>query len=313
MGTEVLVVGGGLIGTSIAWRLAQQGARVTIADAGSLGGEASPAGAGMLSPGAEGREHRRVLELGVESLKLYPRFVEELRSATGMEIDFRVTGCLLLDAAAHEPAGIRVERRPDGLFYPDDALVDPEHLLRALRCAAEAQGVRMENRVVTNLEASVYGAVVVAAGAWSSQLRLTYHDRAVSLPESIPVKGHLIGFRMPPGLLGPFLRRGAAYVLQRANGLVVAGSNEERAGFDTSVHPLVCERLHQDAARLLPELEREQPVRRWIGFRPDAANGPLMGRVEGTNVWLAYGHYRNGILLTPLTAERIAASVLQDV
>src|SRR6267154_1114173 len=117
---EVLVIGGGLIGSSIAWRLAQKGAQVTLADAGNLGGEASPAGAGMLAPGSEGG-----LDLGAESLRMYPSFVEELRAETGVAIDFQICGCVVI--------GANGERR----LYPDEGVVDPVDLLRALRCACE--------------------------------------------------------------------------------------------------------------------------------------------------------------------------------
>jgi glycine oxidase len=319
---EVLIAGGGLIGSSIAWRLAQQGINVVVADAGDLGGEASPAGAGMLSPGAEAEHASAWLDLGVESLRLYGSFVEELRGETGLAIDYRRVGCLVMDqqgraarARLHASAGIRVEERADGLFYPDDALVDPLRLLKALRCAAEARGARFEKRRLSALDADQHAAVVVAAGAWSGALEVACGGQRVALPATVPVKGHLIGFAMPPGTVGPFLRRGTAYVLQRADGLVVAGSNEERVGFDTAIDDRVCRKLHEDAAALLPAIEGKRPARRWIGFRPALAegSGPRMERVKGTNVWLAYGHYRNGILLTPVTATRVSAEVVSGL
>jgi glycine oxidase len=160
-----------------------------------------------------------------------------------------------------------------------------------------------------DIDPNDWDAVVIAAGAWSGALQV----KGVQLPESVPVKGHLIGFDMRPGLLGPYVREGSAYVLQRADGFVIAGSSEERVGFDPSVDEQVCEALHRNAAKLLPALEGAHPSRKWIGFRPWTAGGPHIGRVQGTNVWLAYGHYRNGILLTPVTADRIATSVLRGV
>ena len=122
---EVLIVGGGLIGSSIAWRLAQKGARVTIADAGNLGGEASPAGAGMLSPGAEFDKPSVWRDLGLESIRLYPSFVEELQAETGIDVDFR-------------------------MFHPEDGIVDPAALLRALHCACESRKVRIMREHVTS-------------------------------------------------------------------------------------------------------------------------------------------------------------------
>lgn len=278
---EVLIIGGGLIGSSIAWRLAQKGARVAIADAGNLGGEASPAGAGMLSPGAEFEQPSVWLDLGLESMRLYPSFVEELQTETGIDTDFRI-------------------------FSPDDGIVDPAALLRALFCACESRKVRLLREHVAAVDPRDYAAVVIAAGAWSGHI----HVNGVTLPDVLPIKGHLIGFQMEPGALGPVRRRGETYVLQRSNGFLIAGSNEQDIGFDRTVDAAICEDIQRRAAQLFPPLEHATPVKRWIGFRPRSATGePHIGRVAGTNVWLAYGHYRNGILLTPVTAQRIADAI----
>jgi glycine oxidase len=278
---EVLIIGGGLIGSSIAWRLAQKGVHVTIADAGNLGGEASPAGAGMLSPRAEFEKPSVWLDLGIESMRLYPSFVEELRTETRIDTDFQ-------------------------MFYAEDAIVDPAALLRALHCACESRKVRIVREHVTTVAPRDYAAVVVAAGAWSNQVKIP----GVTLPVVAPIKGHLIGFQMEPGALGPVRRHGETYVLQRSSGYLIAGSNEQDIGFDRTVDATICEDIHRRATRLFPPLEHAKPVNRWIGFRPRAAgDGPHIRRVEGANVWLAYGHYRNGILLTPVTAERVSQEI----
>lgn len=280
MAREVLIVGGGLIGSSIAWRLAQKGARVTIADAGNLGGEASPAGAGMLAPRSESGS-----DLGLESLGRYPSFVEQLRAETGVDVDFR-------------------------MFHPEEGIVDPAALLRALHCAFESRKVRIMRERVTTVAPRNYAAVVIAAGAWSGQIQV----EGVTLPAVTPIKGHLIGFQLEPGALGPTRRLGETYVLQRSSGFVIAGSNEQDIGFDRTVDAAICEDIHRRAAQLFPSLEHVTPVKRWIGFRPRLVqgDGPRIGRVEGTNVWLAYGHYRNGILLTPVTAQRVADEITAE-
>jgi glycine oxidase len=299
MRRDVLIVGGGLIGSSIAWRLAQKGAQVTLADARNLGGEASPAGAGMLTPRTEWERPSVWLDLGTESMQMYPAFVEELRAETGVPIDFQICGGVLIGASG--------ERR----LFPDQGIVDPADLLRAVRCACEKLKVRVIRERVSAIKANDYGAVVIAAGAWSGLLNVTYGTHPVTLPATVPVKGHLIGFDLEPGLLGPFVRHEHTYVLQRSNGFVIAGSNEEEVGFNANVDLQICADLHRRAARLFPPLEDATPVKRWIGFRPRSADGdaPHIGRMEGTNVWLAYGHYRNGILLTPLTARRVADEI----
>jgi len=168
----------------------------------------------------------------------------------------------------------------------------------------------MEGHAVPEIESTDYGAVVIAAGAWSGRIAVSHDGRLLALPRTTPIKGHLIGFELEPGTLGPMLRRGHSYVLQRSNGFTVAGSTEEQAGFDRTVDPAICGEIHRNAAQLFPALDRATPSRRWIGFRPYSEGGPHIGRVEGTNVWLAYGHYRNGILLAPLTAQRVAETIL---
>lgn len=317
---SVTIVGAGLIGSSIAWRLSQSGKRVTLIDAGLLGGECSSAGAGMLSPGGEFEEPSRWLDLGVEGMSMYPAFVEELANESGLPVDFKQCGCLNFTdperarrrAAMQASAGVRLELRADGLFYPGDAFVDPTSLLRALRRVSEARGVEiLERRPVSDIESSESGALVIAAGAWSSRIRVTHHGRPLTLPVAQPVKGHLIGFELEPGALGAMRRRGHTYILQRSSGFTIAGSTEERAGFDRSVNAATCAEIHRSAAELWPALEAQSPCARWMGFRPFAAGGPHIRRVEGTNVWLAYGHFRNGILLAPLTAARISNEVAE--
>ena len=314
----ILIIGAGLIGSSIAWRLAQAGAEVKLTDAGRFGGETSSAGAGMLAPGGEFDRPSLWFDLGVEAMRMYPGFVDELRSESRLPIDFVQCGCRHFLPAEQAQAragfqsagGIRVETAPEGLFYPDAGLVDPTHLLRALRCVIAARGVAIvENRPMAEIEACEHDAVVIAAGAWSHQLRVTAHGQPHTLPPVKPIKGHLVGFDLAPGSLGPMLRRDHTYVLQRSNGFTIAGSTEEDAGFDRSVNLGTCEQIHRDAARLFPALEDLTPSKCWIGFRPYAAE-PHIGRLDRTNVWLAYGHFRNGILLAPLTAARIAGQIL---
>ena len=327
MKNGVAIAGAGLIGASIAWRLSQAGVPVTLFDAGSFGSEASSAGAGMLSPGGEFDKPSRWLDLGIEGIRLYPEFVEELRSESGLPIDFRICGCIHVSNTEEErrvarhraefqsSAGIRVELISEGLFYPDDGFVDPVDLLRSLRCACEKRAVRIiEHHRVEEIESTDYAAIVIAAGAWSGGIRVKCRREPLAIPETIPIKGHLIGFQLEPGALGPMRRRGHTYLLQRSNGFTIAGSNEQQVGFDRTVDPVICEDIRHRASELFPALEHMVATAHWIGFRPRSAygSGPHIGRVEGTNVWLAYGHFRSGILLTPLTAQRVADEILSS-
>lgn len=317
-GPGIAIAGAGLIGASIAWRLAQAGVHVSMFDAGTFGGETSSAGAGMLSPGGEFDQPSPWLDLGIESMRMYPSFVQELTEESGVSIDFQLCGCKqFVDdreqaerrAAFQTAAGVDVKVTPGALFYPRDGFVDPTHLLRALRAACLARGVKIiENEPLLMVKTTDFDAFVIAAGAWSNQLQITHGSARLDLPQVKPIKGHLIGFDLEPGTLGSMLRRGHEYVLQRSNGFTIAGSTEEDVGFDRSVDSAICDEIHQRAAELWPALENARPSKRWIGFRPYAET-PRIGRLDHTNVWLAYGHFRNGILLTPLTSQRIAAEI----
>jgi glycine oxidase len=344
---DVIVVGGGIIGGSIAWRLAQHGLRIVMFEAGAFGGEASSAGAGMLIPGGEIQERSLWSMRGIESRRLYPAFVSELQAEADLCIDYRECGAVELAADAAEADALRsravlqqdlgIRSSPTTLaevrelapalspdvfqearWYPDDALVNPVDVMQALRAALlRRNAVIHEHTPVTSVDVDLCavewnggwmeaGWIVVAAGAWTSQL-------VRRVPEAIPVKGHLIGYDQEPGSLPPIVRHGHRYLLQRSNGFTIAGASVEHRGFDRSLDSTIVEKLHNTASRYLPGLLASPPSKAWTGLRPgvDAAE-PQVRRIEGTDVWLAYGHYRNGILLAPVTAKLMAGSLLSQ-
>jgi glycine oxidase len=328
---DVIIVGGGIIGCSVAWRLAQRGVSVAIFEAGRIGSEASWAGAGMLAPGGEVEGPSAWALRSIESVKLYPAFLAELQEESGITADFRACGAVEASfseaefaagedrAIEQQKLGITSERLSSddvlarmphigtasltgGFFYPGDAVVDPREVVDGLRVACERRGVRIEEgRRVRTLDELKGATVVVAAGAWAGELD-------PSLPRSFPVKGHLIGYQVRPGSLGPIVRRGHTYILQRSNGFTIAGSTTEHAGFDRSVSASTVQSLHRRAHELIPSLLISSPDESWIGFRP-GADEPHVGRFGDAPVWLAYGHYRNGILLAPVTAQLVADEI----
>lgn len=321
---DVIVVGAGIIGASIAWRLAQHRVSVQLRDAGRMGCQASSAGAGMLAPGGEVQGPSAFGKLLVESLRLYPDFVQELSIATGIQIDYRKSGAIetagsekewiTMQSRAQVQASMGVRSEPGGattLFYPDDAIVDPIDVLSALRVACLAEHVEiLEGSPVDRLDTLGASIIVLSAGAWTSSIA----GAPEGIPKSFPVKGHLIGFSLLPGSVGPIRRCGHTYLLQRANGFTIAGSSTEHKGFDLAVDPALVDQLRQRAEALYPPLKGLTPIRSWTGLRPgiDAAE-PSIGRLGATRYWLAYGHYRNGILAAPATAARIAADIISNL
>ncbi len=201
---DVIVVGGGIIGMSVAWRLAQSRLRVAVYDAGKIGGESSWAGAGMLAPGGEFLERTRWSDLAVESLGLYPAFIRELEEESGTTIDFRQCGAMefaftdrqwseLVERSARQrEMGVRTEVVKTGqMFYPDDAVVNPRDVVAALRIACERRSVELhESERVA--EVRVAGGeirtpqqgscAVLAAGAWSSAIPVTVDGETQRLP-----------------------------------------------------------------------------------------------------------------------------------
>jgi len=349
---DVIIAGGGVIGASIAWRLARNRRRVLLLDAARIGAEASSAAAGMLAPGGEFDEPSPLLDFAIDSLAKFDDFVAAIQADSGLPVEFRSTSAVQIAltaaefdslterAACQRGAGIPSTVlamnelralahtvRSDALgaiHYTNEAIVDPAALMTALRAACLARGVTIEeDSRVTSISASAAAArvcladrtidapfAVIAAGAWSSGIAITIDNQPYALPRSHPVKGHLLGYRLPVGSLATTVRHHHTYVLQRADGFTIAGSSTEAAGYDRTIDPQIVSDIAQRASALVPALSGLKPESVWIGFRPatDAA-APHIGRVESSRLWLAYGHYRNGILLAPATCDRICQEI----
>jgi glycine/D-amino acid oxidase-like deaminating enzyme len=279
----------------------------------------------MLAPGGELEADSALSRMALRSLSIYAAFVDELASESGVAIDYRNCGAIDLAATDEKAerqaeAGIRSERCEyrgyPARFYPDDAVVDPREVTQALLTACRARGVaiheneavlkigpaggRAGSSVTTAVGAYQDDGVLVAAGAWSS-------DLYPGLPKTTPVRGHLVAYRMPPGLLASIVRNHGTYLVQRSSGIVIAGTSTEHAGFDRSLDEAVIADIARRAGEMAPELRGVEMVERWNGFRPAiAADAPFIGRVAEGPVYAAIGHYRNGILLAPETARLIA-------
>ncbi|MBM3728446.1 MAG: FAD-dependent oxidoreductase [Acidobacteria bacterium] len=342
---DTAIIGGGIIGASIAWRLLREGLRPVLFDAGTLGREASWAGAGMLVPGTEFSTPTPLASLAVRSLAMYPGFVSTLERDSGRTIDFSLCGSIEMAADAREADAfeerIRLQRdigieahlrKSQGpwhaeLHYPRDGQVDPRDIIAAIRTVFERDSpyALRERAAVQSIEPhrdhvlvhTAHGpfrarTAVLAAGAWSTDIPIL--GPALAVEPAFPVKGHLASWTFPAGALGPIRRRGHHYLLQRRSGTVVAGATQEHAGFDRTVHAHAVEEIARECALLWPELGASPPEHSWVGFRPATASGhPEIRRVGATPLWLAYGHFRNGILLAPATAESVAGEIVAAI
>ncbi len=331
--TDVLIIGGGVVGLSIARELHRRGAgSITIVDKGRIGAEASWAAAGMLAPNAECHADDELFRLCTASNRLYPDFAAELLDETGIDIELDRSGTLVLAFSEQESAkleakyewqrsaGIAVEKfsareilelEPqispdvhDGYLYPNDWQVENRKLVGTLRRYCEINGIELvENTAVTELRKE--GTVVVTAGAWSTDL--------LAKPEVKPIRGQMISLAPSESrILRHVIYSPRGYVVPRTDGRILVGATVEDAGFVKEVLPEAIESLKAAAIEIAPALGDLAIGESWAGLRPFIEGEmPVIGRVpDKENAFVATGHYRNGILLAPITAKMIADEML---
>ncbi len=345
---DVIVVGAGVVGLSCAWRTAERGLRVLVIERARPGAGASNVAAGMLAPVGEATwGEDRLLDLALESHRLWPRFAEELAAAAGGEIGYLDLGALHVALDRDEAAELRrrfelmrsLELEADwtrpracrelepglgsvtaGVHAPHENAVDPRSLIVALAAAFEAAGGRLEVAEVTAavLDRERFAGVrtqdgrehraratVLAAGSWSAAEWLPAEAR----PSIRPVKGQILTLRGPAS--EPVCERivvgERVYLVPREDGRLIVGATIEEQGFDTRITAGGVHELLREAYRALPDVAELELVEANAGLRPTTPdNLPLIGAGEVAGLLLATGHYRNGILLAPVTAERIA-------
>ncbi|MBW4462315.1 MAG: glycine oxidase ThiO [Nodosilinea sp. WJT8-NPBG4] len=335
-GSDVLVVGGGVIGLAIALELRQQGVTVTVLSR-DFQQAASHAAAGMLAPQAEGLPPGPMLDLALASLALYPSWVNKLEALTGQSVGYWPCGILAPRRTAPNPPiegwldATTLSYYQPGLghdvqgafWHPDEGQVDNRLLVQALRSAVIDLGVTLhegtgaialrqyQGRVeqVCTAQAGDFSAdqVVLATGAWAHEL--------LPLPV-FPRKGEMASLRVPLGYGTPqplqrVLFGEDIYIVPRRDGRIVLGATSQDVGFAPhntagGVHQLV-----GNAIALLPLLADFALEETWWGYRPATPDEwPILGPGPAANLTLATGHYRNGILLTPITAQLVAQAVL---
>ena len=347
---DVVIVGGGIMGSSIALRLAQRGIGVTVIERGIPGAEASSAAAGILGAQMEAEGPGPLLDLSLRSRALYPALAVELREATGVDVGFDRSGVLAvafddadqaeLDArrAWQAARGLRVQALSGdearalepalapavrgALAFPEDAQVNARELARAFSQAAAAAGARFlggryVRRVVVEGGAAVgveldgetlaAGAVVVAAGSWSGLVE------GAGVPATVvrPARGQLVSIETRPPLFRHVVSlHGRGYLVPRRDGSVLAGSTVEMAGFRKEVTVGGLAAILTLARTLIPDLADAPVTGSWSNFRPFTEDHlPVLGTTGVRGLVLATGHFRNGILLAPATAEAVAELV----
>jgi glycine oxidase len=324
---DVIVVGGGIIGLSLGRELRKHGAEVLVVERGEPGREASHAAGGMLANC--GDETPAALQpLAQASAEMYPEFVHELEDESGVNVDLRSDGTLLFPAPGHPVDQIRGASalpQPVGELEPGlnasgrtavflrERSVCPRALTQAVLKAAKHRGVDVASgSTVTSVDVSGVratgvitdktsyhgGAVVNCAGAWAGQIR------PLELPAR-PVKGQMVCFVMPRrDVLRHVVRSPEIYLIPRSDGRLLAGATVEEAGFDKRTVAETIQRLRQAAIVMLPALEQARVLEDWAGLRPGTPDSlPILGETSVPGYFAATGHFRDGILLAPVTAH----------
>jgi glycine oxidase len=332
---DVIIVGGGIIGLSLSIALRKRGASVLVVERGEPGREASHAAGGMLVDCP--LETKPDLQaLATASAKMYPEFAYELEVESGMKVDLRDYGTILFlpcehfDRAAEfsaaqlpmmEPALAEGDELSQAI-YLEERSVDPRALTAAALKTAKNRGVDFssgdEVTAVNFSDDHVSGVttiktlflapkVVNCAGAWSGQIA----------PHSFPtrpVKGQMLCLAMPTrNLLKHVIRSPLAYLIPRSDGRLLVGATVEEAGFDKRVDRETIQRLHNAALALVPKLSEARILENWAGLRPGTPDAlPILGATATPGYYVATGHFRDGILLAPITAE-IMADVIEGI
>jgi glycine oxidase len=332
---DVIVIGGGLIGLSLSIELRKKGASVLVVERGEPGREASHAAGGMLvecsleTPSA-------LQPLATASARMYPEFAHELQVESGLFVDLRDQGTIVFPPPEHvyerpsfkletllpapladlEPA-LAESNRP--AFYLKERSVDPRALTTAAVAAAKHRDVDFssgdavtavnlsDGRVsgVTTKKTSFYGPKVInCAGAWSGQIPPHFFPTR-------PVKGQMLCLLAPTRqLLKHVIRTPEIYLIPRSDGRIIVGTTVEEAGFDKRTDLATIQRLHRAAIAAVPELQNAKILEDWAGLRPGTPDSlPILGATTTPGYYVATGHFRDGILLAPITAQVMAQIV----
>lgn len=349
---DAIIVGTGIIGGAIAFELARRKLSVLLIDRQSPGQEASWAAAGMLSPAPDAAEAIPLVPLARASLNIYSDFVAGVEAVSGMSAGFRPFGAIetFFDAGAenklsamiaqHKKLGLDTELlhvEDAAVLEPNisreiraaallrsEAAVDNRAFTQAIRRAAELSGVEFRaNLPVEKLAFEETGKcvgiiasgekifakhVVIAAGFASSTI-----EGIAKYAPTIPMRGQMVALQSDTVDLHRVVRSERGYIVPRGNGRCVTGSTIENVGLEKRVTPQGISKILSAAVEMVPALKESAIVETWCGLRPDTPDHlPSLGPTDIEGLLIATGHFRNGILLAPITAKLTAEWITRE-
>jgi glycine oxidase len=353
---DVIIIGAGVIGLTIARALAQRGVReVMLIERGRPGAEASWAAGGILAPQVEVDHRDDFFQLACASRDLYPEFAASLKEETGVDVELDTTGTLCLGFTSEDQGelrhryewqqgqGLDVEwltgdeaRQIEpcisdkvlcALRFPRDFQVENRRLVDALVRANQELGVQLLTglpvKALRIKDERVHGVetsggfvdapiIVVAAGAWSSLISVPVNTPGWPSFEIEPIRGQMLCCEARPQISRHVIYSSRGYLVPRHDGRLLAGSTVEHVGFDQSVTEEGCQAIRSMAIEIAPGIAALPIIDSWAGFRPRAQdNLPVLGASAGVaGLFFATGHYRNGILLAPITGKVLADAIV---
>ncbi len=348
---DILVLGGGMIGTAIAEELARRGRRVTVLEQGTIGCEASTAAAGILSAQMDIERPGPLLDLCQASRRIYPGWARRLESASKQRVGWHEDGILWVAfnqpelrrmarrAAWQRRRGLPVEtwsafqirhREPvvsrrvaGGFFFPTEAQLDNVKLMRALAIAARKAGVTIREGIrVSRVRQSPRGLrVETSAGVREAKTVINCLgswaplDGLLPRPPIIPARGQILCFDAPKQLFRHVVMSDRAYGVQRRDGRLIVGSTVEFVGYNRHLTLAGIQTIMSGFEEMTDgDLVGDCTLRgTWAGLRPYCEDQlPMLGPTSIPGLLLAAGHFRHGILLAPITATLIADVVTTD-
>ena len=333
---KIAIIGGGIIGCLTAIKLKENGFEVLIVDKDEIGNESSWAGAGILFPLMPWHYQPKVYNLCKSASNFYKNFSKKLYESTGIDPEYDETGLILVPPFQQESVSNWASEQnfsfkkikfqnSDAIYLPSVSQIRPPRLMKSIKSYMKKINIEiienMELSTIENTEGHLKkwptkkntfikaDFFVITSGAWTPNLKNTYKNKIY------PVRGQMIQYKATKLKIKHILYSNDFYILQRKDGVIIAGSTVEEVGFDEKVNIDSKEELMKKAESLIPDLVNIPIENHWIGFRPGSKeNIPFINRDEDyENVFTNSGHFRYGLTMAPQSAENLSNILFQSI